>query len=93
MLNELIQAASTPRIAPTNYSPLVSMIKRLLNDNNFNVVVAATKIVGLLAKGLRKNFTGAAKNLVPMILSKFKDKKTILLDETHCCMESFFYCF
>ena len=91
-MNELISAASVPKLAPTNYYPVIAMVKRLLNDSNFNVVVSAVKITKLLAKGLRKNFAGSAKLLASTILSKFKEKKTLLVDETHACLEAFFYC-
>lgn len=56
------------------------MIKRLLNDSNFNVVLSALRLVGALAKGLRKNFNHSAKVLFPYIIPKFRDKKTQMID-------------
>lgn len=56
------------------------MIRRLLNDSNFNVVLSALKLIGVLAKGLRKNFNHSAKILFPYITPKFRDKKTQMID-------------
>ena len=92
MLDEFIKAANVPKLASNGYQPLVPMIKRLINDSNFNVVLSAIKLTCALAKGLRKNFTSSAKNLSTPILQKFKEKKTLLLEEIHNCMEQFFYC-
>ena len=55
------------------------------------MIVAGIKIAGALAKGLRKNFSSSAKLLFPLILDKFRDKKTIMIDETRNCLEKFFY--
>ena len=38
--------------------------------------MAAVKITGLLARGLRKNFNPGIKLLFPYLLEKYKDKKT-----------------
>ena len=51
------------------------MMRRLLGDSNFNVVLTVLKLAGVLAKGLRKNFNHSAKILFPYITPKFRDKK------------------
>ena len=56
------------------------MIRRLLNDSNFNVVLAVLKLTGCLAKSLRKNFSHSAKLLFPYITPKFRDKKTQMIE-------------
>jgi hypothetical protein len=55
------------------------MIRRLTNDSNFNVVLAVIKLSGILAKGLRKNFSNSAKILFPYITPKFRDKKNQMI--------------
>ena len=48
------------------------MIRRLINDSNFNVVLTTLKVAATLSKGLRKNFSHSAKILFPFILAKMK---------------------
>lgn len=55
------------------------MIRRLTNDSNFNVVLCSLKLAGILAKGLRKNYTQSAKLLFPYITIKLRDKKTQMI--------------
>ena len=68
------------------------MIRRLTNDNNFNVVLCSLKLAGILAKGLRKYFTQSAKLLFPNIILKFRDKKTQMIEETINTLNCFSYC-
>ena len=57
----------------------MEMIRRLVNDSNFNVVLTVLKVAGVISKGLRKNFINSAKILFPLILTKMKDKKTQMI--------------
>lgn len=68
------------------------MIKRLLGDSNFNVVLTVLKLIGVLAKGLRKNFNYEAKQLFNLVVLKFRDKKTQMIDETLNTLTNFKYC-
>lgn len=68
------------------------MIRRLLGDSNFNVVLTALKLTGILAKGLRKNFNQSSKILFPYITPKFRDKKTQMIDETFNALNNFYHC-
>lgn len=68
------------------------MLKRVLGDSNIQVVLCGIKIFSILAKGLRKNFFSSAKSFFSVLLQKFKDKKTNIIDETHKTLESFIYC-
>ena len=56
------------------------MIKRLIKDSNFNVVLWNLKIVGALAKGMRKPFSPFVKSIFYDIVVKFKDKKTQMIE-------------
>jgi hypothetical protein len=57
LLEEILKAASVPKLMPSqNYSHIISLIKKLLNEPNANVNIAGIKLAGLLVKGLRKNF-------------------------------------
>lgn len=68
------------------------MIKRLLGDSNFNVVLTVLKLIGVLAKGLRKNFNYEAKQLFNLVVLKFRDKKIQMIDETLNTLTNFKYC-
>ena len=57
-----------PKLAKDGFYPAVTMIKKLLNDSNANVVLCAIKLLGLLAKGIRKSFSAPAKMLFGMVL-------------------------
>jgi hypothetical protein len=55
------------------------MIKRLINDSNFNVVIWDLKVLGCLSRGLRRHFYHVVKNNFSQVLGKFRDKKTQMI--------------
>ena len=57
-----------------------------------NVVLSTLKIIGTIAKGLRKAFTPIVKQFFAIILSKFKQKKTQMIQETNNCLNDAYYC-
>ena len=67
------------------------MIRRLVNDSNFNVVLTVLKVAGVIAKGLRKSFANSAKILFPLVLNKMKDKKNQMIQETFHTLNDFYY--
>ena len=70
---------------------MLSMIKKLLQEQNANVNMSAIKVCGLFCKGLRKNFTQTARVLFPLLVPKLRDKKTLMIDETKQALELFHY--
>ena len=71
----MIKTINVPRLNASNQSDLstlVSTLKKLLNDNNANVIQLTVLILGLLSKGLRKNFP-YVKMFFPLLLVKFRD--------------------
>ena len=56
------------------------MIKRLINDSNFNVVLWDMKVLAIMSKGLRRHFQYVVKNVFSHVLGKFRDKKTQMID-------------
>lgn len=81
-----------PKLASSNFQPVVGMLKRILGDSNINVILCGIKIFSVLAKGLRKNFFISAKSFFGVLLQKFKEKKTNIIEETHKTLENFIYC-
>ena len=67
-----------PQVSYTELSKKLSQI--ISKDSNINVVAAAGKVVAGLAKGLRANFSPYSSALVPAILDKFKEKKSVVKD-------------
>jgi hypothetical protein len=55
------------------------MIKRLINDSNFNVVIWDLKVLAVMSRGLRRNFQYVVKNIFANVLGKFRDKKTQMI--------------
>ena len=56
------------------------------------VSIAATKICGILAERLKRDFDPYAKQLVVPIIYRFKEKKTNIMDTCHAALESFLNC-
>ena len=50
-------------------------------------MICGIKAIGAMCKGLRKNFLIHTKIFFPIILSKLKDKKTMVIEETHKTLE------
>lgn len=90
-LQELNNEANYPKLAEKSPIELVTLAKRLLNDSNLQVMLQSLKLVGLLAKGQRKFFESYARQFLPLILQKFKDKKTQVLQETHSTLDNLMY--
>ena len=91
MLDDFLIACTVPKLTPSNFYPIIGMLKRILSDPNINVVQSGIKIMGQLSKGLRKNFSSAAKIFFPILLGKFKDKKSQIVDETHKALDMFYF--
>ena len=49
-------AASVPKLASGDYNGLFALLKKSTNDSNKMVAGQAVKVIGALAKGLRKEF-------------------------------------
>ncbi|GMS83915.1 hypothetical protein PENTCL1PPCAC_6090, partial [Pristionchus entomophagus] len=63
----------------TIYGEIVDELKKiLLKDSNVNVVVVAIRLVGSLARGLRRSFAGFVGMVWNPLLEKAKDKKAVV---------------
>ena len=81
-----------PKLAASEFRPITEVIRRLINDSNFNVVLWVLRMVGAMAKGLRRPFAGSAKANFFNIIGKFRDKKTLMIDETFKTLNDLNYC-
>jgi len=78
---KLASEADVPKLDKGNYVDLVGLVKKFLNDPHIVVAQTATKVIGALAKGLREQFKDLAKELFPLMLQRFKEKR--LVEELH----------
>lgn len=77
---ELSKLASTKRIAPGDFTEICRTLKKLITDVNSAVAVEAIQAIGNLARGLRTNFSGNSRFMLPVLLEKLKEKKPTLTD-------------
>ncbi|OMJ83062.1 hypothetical protein SteCoe_16098 [Stentor coeruleus] len=83
--------ANYPKLADKNPGALIDLAKKLINDNNVNVMVQAVKLVGLLSKGLRKSFEIYSKEFFPIFLDKLKEKKTLIVQEVFTGLDNLLF--
>lgn len=83
--------ANYPKLADKNPGALVDLAKKLINDNNVNVMVQALKLVGLLSKGLRKSFEIHSRQFFGIFLNKLKEKKTLIVQEIFNGLDNLLY--
>eukprot|EP01117_Protostelium_nocturnum_P010147 TRINITY_DN3620_c0_g1_i2.p1 TRINITY_DN3620_c0_g1~~TRINITY_DN3620_c0_g1_i2.p1 ORF type:complete len:2002 (+),score=827.22 TRINITY_DN3620_c0_g1_i2:52-6057(+) len=89
-LDALIALADQPRLKPGDYHEITKTMKKLLGDANVVVVSKAAKVIALLAKGLRKDYSNLAKSLLPTLFDKFKEKKATVTDPVHEALENMY---
>ena len=92
LMEEFVKGASVPKLANGQFRHITELIRRLINDSNFNVVIWTLKIAGAMSKGLRKYYHGSAKAQFFSIISKFREKRTQMVDETFNTLNDFGYC-
>ena len=92
MMEEFVKDASVPKLAQSEFRPISEIIRRLINDSNMNVVLWVLRMIAAMAKGLRKPFYATAKNNFANIIAKFRDKKTVMIEETFKTLHELRYC-
>ena len=90
MLDDLL--VNLPNIQKPLFESLISqvnvMLKRLLNDSNLNIVIMAIKIIEKMFCYFNKEANNYAKGLLQLLVEKFKDKKSVIVEDTHKAIES-----
>jgi hypothetical protein len=54
---------------------MTAFLKRILSDSNISIQICGLKMIGCLAKGLRKHFYQGAKTFSSSLIYKLRDKK------------------
>ncbi|CAK71124.1 unnamed protein product (macronuclear) [Paramecium tetraurelia] len=91
-LDNLQKSCSVPKIQPSpNIYSVVQLLKKLLNEQQMIISTQCIKIIGCMANGLRKNFNQYAKIIMLPVLTKLKDKKQNIVDETIFTIKKLFY--
>lgn len=85
-LDTLNSEADVPRLAERSPAHLVSLAKRLVVDSNFNVQMQAVRLCGLLARGQQRYFEAYARQLLPFLTAKFREKKAPMVQEAHTAL-------
>lgn len=92
VLDEFIKKTKVPAIVPRENSQYISLIKRLLLDNNINLAQCGFLITQNLSKGLKKNFTLVGKNIQTPIFSKLRDGKAVIVEAAQTTLNSLLHC-
>lgn len=92
MLDELFNDSNVPKIKGGDFVGLAKVLKKMMGDSNIVVSQTSIKVCGNLAKGLRKDFEPACKELLPALLAKFREKKTMVIEDTNAVITSFLLC-
>jgi hypothetical protein len=80
-LDEFIKKIKVENIVNRDTLHYVQLIKKLLVENNINLLQCGFKITKNLCKGLKKNFRHPCKIIQSLVFSKLKDTKAMIFDE------------
>lgn len=88
-LDEFIKKTRVSNILPPReIGHFITLIKRLLSDNNINLLLCGFTITQNLAKGLKRHFSNVAKNVVSNIYAKLKDAKNQIVEAAQETLKS-----
>lgn len=75
-LDEFIKRTRVPTILyRDSITSYIALLKRLLTDNNINLLLCAFEMIQNLSKGLKRQFSHVAKNIIDELFLKLKDSK------------------
>ncbi|KDO33632.1 hypothetical protein SPRG_19253 [Saprolegnia parasitica CBS 223.65] len=80
---------SVPKLANGDYGDLVHTLKLCMQDANVNITAKSIEVLGVLADGVRKPFSQYARLMLPLLLKKLSDKKSLILNATHQTLDMF----
>ena len=89
-MEEVVAAADTPKLANGDYSALFDSLKKMAGDSHAAVSGSGINAIGALAKGLRKGFKDHAKQAVPVLFGKLKEKR--LVNDILTCLDNIMLC-
>ncbi|CAD0203565.1 unnamed protein product [Chrysodeixis includens] len=90
-LENLLKAA--PKLEPGDYADLVRALKKVISkDTNVMLVALGTRLLGMVASGLRNKFSPYATACVQAILDKFKEKKTNVVTALREAIDAIYPC-
>lgn len=87
MIQELQEALKTASHSSIDHRHLSKMIKQLIVSNNTQLTQISLQVISGMARCLNKAFENDAKDLLPVIFSKYKDKKTQIQQEIEKCLK------
>jgi hypothetical protein len=81
-LESLYEDLNVAKVKSGDYNGIVKILKKFLVDPHISVSHSAIKACGHLAKVLKEELELSIKELIVILLARFKEKKTIIIDDT-----------
>ncbi|XP_038218793.1 protein mini spindles isoform X2 [Zerene cesonia] len=89
VLENLLKNA--PKLEPGDYADLVRALKKVISkDTNVMLVALGTRLMGMVATGLRSKFQPYAVSCIQACLEKFKEKKPNVVTALRECIDAIY---
>lgn len=92
VLDDFIKKIQVKNIVPRESSHFITLIKRLLSENNINLLQCGFKVVKNLCRGLKRHFHHSCKVFLGQAYGKLKDSKAMIVDEAQETLLSMLNC-
>lgn len=81
-------AEKSEKLAEGDYGEVISVLKKSLKDSNMAVVASAIRALGLLGRGLRKDFSMHMPALLPLFMDNYRNKNRGVLNAVDFALDS-----
>ena len=91
ILSAIMDMSGKKLVTDDNLDEIISGMREIIKkDKVVHVVIAAVQATGVLAMGLAQKFSRTAKQFVPCLLNKYKDKSKVLISKLNQVFEAMF---
>ncbi|KAF1797536.1 armadillo-type protein, partial [Mucor lusitanicus] len=80
-LDALLEQAKTEKIMDKDYTDLIALLAKRINDSNILLVGATATCVEKIATGLRTDFGKYKPTIAPVMIEKLKERKPAILEQ------------
>lgn len=91
-IDELITACTNVKIKPANTDSLTKFLKKEIGNSNINIVMVALKAGTALEIGMKKDFAAGVKDLIGAVLTKFKEKRPMVIADIQAFLDASMAC-
>lgn len=81
-------AEKSDNLAEGDYGEVISELKKSLKDSNMSVVASAIRALGLLGRGLRKDFSMHMPALLPVFMDNYRNKNRGVVNAVDFALDS-----